>query len=117
MNQLYMSVDMFKKKKQKHVYIYRTCLLMMVCTLWYVFTYDGLHCSLCTVNRLDGSVPVKYGLRLNMDEKYKTLKQELSTLSNIPAEQLLLVEILGPIVKVTNDCNHCCLSIMLPQGV
>ena len=112
--QLYMSVYMLFLK-QKHVY--GTCLLMMVCTLWDVFTYDGLHCSLCAVNRLDGSVPVKYGLRLNMDEKYKTLKQELSTLSNIPAEQLLLVEILGPIVKVTNDSNHRCLSIMLPQGV
>ncbi|KAK7088275.1 hypothetical protein V1264_022210 [Littorina saxatilis] len=59
------------------------------------------------VNRLDGSVPIKYGLRLNMDEKYKTLKQELSSLSGIPADQLLLVEILGPIVKVSYGCVRC----------
>lgn len=58
--------------------------------------------SLFTVNRLDGSVPVKYGLRLNMDEKYKALKRELCSLSGIPVEQLLLVEVLGPIVKVRN---------------
>ncbi|XP_076452524.1 ubiquitin carboxyl-terminal hydrolase 32-like isoform X2 [Babylonia areolata] len=58
------------------------------------------------VNRLDGSTPVKYGLRLNMDEKYKALKQELSTLSGIPADQLLLVEILGPIVKTLPRDDH-----------
>ncbi|KAK7480047.1 hypothetical protein BaRGS_00028684 [Batillaria attramentaria] len=55
------------------------------------------------VNRLDGSVPVKYGLRLNMDEKYKALKRELCTLSGIPADQLLIVEIMGPIVKVSAE--------------
>ncbi|KAH9503865.1 Ubiquitin carboxyl-terminal hydrolase 32 [Bulinus truncatus] len=51
------------------------------------------------VQKLDGSVPVKYGLRLNMDEKYKTLKREVSKLSDIPVEQLLVVEVSGPIVK------------------
>lgn len=51
---------------------------------------------------LDGSVPQKYGLRLNMDEKYKVLKKELSVLTDIPAEQILLVEIMGPVVKVTS---------------
>ncbi|KAK6968759.1 Ubiquitin carboxyl-terminal hydrolase 32, partial [Biomphalaria glabrata] len=53
------------------------------------------------VQKLDGSVPVKYGLRLNMDEKYKTLKREVSNLSNIPVEELLIVEVSGPIVKVS----------------
>ena len=52
------------------------------------------------VIRLDGSVPVKYGIRLNMDEKYKALKKELSSLTNIPGDQIQLVEILGPVVKV-----------------
>lgn len=51
------------------------------------------------VIRLDGSVPVKYGLRLNMDEKYRALKRELSSLTTVPAEQILLVEIVGPVVK------------------
>lgn len=50
--------------------------------------------------RLDGSVPIKYGLRLSMDEKYKALKKELGDLSNIPTNQILFVEVMGPIVKV-----------------
>ncbi|XP_059179325.1 ubiquitin carboxyl-terminal hydrolase 32-like isoform X2 [Physella acuta] len=51
------------------------------------------------VQKLDGSVPVKYGLRLNMDEKYKSLKREVSYLSNIPPGELLIVEVNGPNVK------------------
>lgn len=35
-----------------------------------------------------------------MDEKYKALKKELSELTNIPSDQILFVEIMGPIVKV-----------------
>lgn len=53
------------------------------------------------MHKLDGSVPVKYGLRLNMDEKYRTLKREVSQLSNIPEQELLIVEVNGPIVKVS----------------
>lgn len=64
------------------------------------------HYLFLTVLRLDGSVPVKYGLRLNMDEKYKALKKELSSLADIPPEQILLVEIVGPVVKVT-DIQFC----------
>ena len=52
---------------------------------------------------LDGSVPVKYGVRLNMDEKYKVLKKALSELTDIPTNQILLVEILGPVVKVSTQ--------------
>ncbi|XP_071178506.1 ubiquitin carboxyl-terminal hydrolase 32-like [Mytilus edulis] len=52
-----------------------------------------------TVIRLDGSVPVKYGLRLNMDEKYRALKKELENLTSIPSNQILFVEVNGPIVK------------------
>ncbi|WAR02243.1 UBP32-like protein [Mya arenaria] len=58
------------------------------------------------VLRLDGSVPVKYGLRLNMDEKYKALKRELSSLASIPTGQILLVEIVGPVVKTLPHDNH-----------
>ena len=50
---------------------------------------------------LDGSVPVKYGIRLSMDEKYKALKRELSNLTDIPVSQILFVEVVGPIVKVS----------------
>lgn len=55
----------------------------------------------CVVQKLDGSVPIKYGLRLNMDEKYRTLKREVGILSAIPVEELLIVEVNGPIVKVS----------------
>ena len=61
------------------------------------------------VIRLDGSKPMRYGLRLNMDEKYLGLKQHLSELSSIPAVELLLVEILGALVKVV---RWCCLFIV-----
>ena len=65
-------------------------------------------CLLCTesilfylaVMKLNGSVPVKYGIRLNMDEKYKDLKKHLGDLSSIPPAQLLLTEIGGAVVKV-----------------
>ncbi|KAL3857432.1 hypothetical protein ACJMK2_012103, partial [Sinanodonta woodiana] len=56
--------------------------------------------------KLNGSVPVKYGLRLNMDAKYKALKKELCELTNIPTNQILLVEVLGPIVKTLPQDNQ-----------
>uniref|UniRef100_A0A8C9T1J3 ubiquitinyl hydrolase 1 n=1 Tax=Scleropages formosus TaxID=113540 RepID=A0A8C9T1J3_SCLFO len=46
-----------------------------------------------TVIKLDGSTPVRYGLRLNMDEKYTGLKKQLSELCGLKAEQLLLAEV------------------------
>lgn len=58
------------------------------------------------VTRLDGSVPIKYGIRLNMDEKYKALKKELSRLTSIPPDQILFVEIMGPIVKALPKDNQ-----------
>lgn len=76
----------------------------------YIFYINLFFKNHTTVNRLNGSVPVKYGLRLNMDEKYKALKRELSLLSGIPAEQLLLVEIQGPIVKVNNSRHNLALN-------
>ncbi|KAK2185909.1 hypothetical protein NP493_217g02044 [Ridgeia piscesae] len=51
------------------------------------------------VVRLDGSTPTKYGLRLNMDEKYKGLKRHLGELCDIPATQLLLAEVFGALIK------------------
>lgn len=66
-------------------------------------TYWCFACFDAVVTRLDGSVPIKYGIRLNMDEKYKALKKELSRLTSIPPDQILFVEIMGPIVKVIPD--------------
>lgn len=71
--------------------------------------FDTYWCFTCfdsEVTRLDGSVPIKYGIRLNMDEKYKALKKELSRLTSIPPDQVLFVEIMGPIVKVKSDGSY-----------
>ncbi|KAI0214877.1 Ubiquitin carboxyl-terminal hydrolase 32 [Lamellibrachia satsuma] len=57
-----------------------------------------IHLEIIVV-RLDGSTPTKYGLRLNMDEKYKGLKSHLGELCDIPATQLLLAEVFGALVK------------------
>ncbi|XP_043115046.1 ubiquitin carboxyl-terminal hydrolase 32 isoform X1 [Puntigrus tetrazona] len=46
-----------------------------------------------TVIKLDGSTPVRYGLRLNMDEKYMGLKKQLSELCFLKPEQILLAEV------------------------
>uniref|UniRef100_A0A3B4VLZ5 ubiquitinyl hydrolase 1 n=1 Tax=Seriola dumerili TaxID=41447 RepID=A0A3B4VLZ5_SERDU len=46
-----------------------------------------------TVIKLDGSTPVRYGLRLNMDEKYTGLKRQLSELCSLKPEQILLAEV------------------------
>ena len=53
--------------------------------------------------RLDGSVPIRYGLRLNMEAKYKAFKKQLGELCNIPPEQLLLVEVGGAMVRVSHS--------------
>nr|XP_057935849.1 ubiquitin carboxyl-terminal hydrolase 32 isoform X2 [Doryrhamphus excisus] len=52
-----------------------------------------------TVIKLDGSTPVRYGLRLNMDEKYTGLKKLLSELCNLKPEQILLAEVHGANIK------------------
>ncbi|KAL2096161.1 hypothetical protein ACEWY4_008309 [Coilia grayii] len=46
-----------------------------------------------TVIKLDGSTPVRYGLRLNMDEKYTGLKKQLSELCGLKPDQILLAEV------------------------
>ncbi|XP_068173192.1 ubiquitin carboxyl-terminal hydrolase 32 isoform X2 [Antennarius striatus] len=46
-----------------------------------------------TVIKLDGSTPVRYGVRMNMDEKYTGLKKQLSELCSLKPEQILLAEV------------------------
>uniref|UniRef100_A0A4W4G5G8 Ubiquitin carboxyl-terminal hydrolase 32 n=1 Tax=Electrophorus electricus TaxID=8005 RepID=A0A4W4G5G8_ELEEL len=53
---------------------------------------NSMHLEIIVV-RLDGSTPVRYGLRLNVDERYSGLKSLLSELCHLKPEQLLLVEI------------------------
>lgn len=50
---------------------------------------------------LDGHQPVKYGLRLEMDEKYQQLKEELADLCNVPASRLLIVEVYASNIRVS----------------
>ncbi|MBN3284697.1 UBP32 hydrolase, partial [Polyodon spathula] len=52
-----------------------------------------------TVIKLDGSTPMRYGLRLNMDEKYTGLKKQLSELCCLKPEQILLAEVHGSNIK------------------
>ncbi|XP_059614538.1 ubiquitin carboxyl-terminal hydrolase 32 isoform X2 [Phlebotomus argentipes] len=48
---------------------------------------------------LDGSVPIKYGLRLNSDAKYVELKMELSHICNLDPDLMLCCEILESQVR------------------
>ncbi|XP_048582551.1 ubiquitin carboxyl-terminal hydrolase 32-like isoform X2 [Nematostella vectensis] len=48
---------------------------------------------------LSGATPVKYGLLLNNDDKYKAVRKELAKLCVINVAQLLLVEVYGATVK------------------
>uniref|UniRef100_A0A3B4BB10 Ubiquitin carboxyl-terminal hydrolase 32 n=1 Tax=Periophthalmus magnuspinnatus TaxID=409849 RepID=A0A3B4BB10_9GOBI len=52
-----------------------------------------------TVIKLDGSTPVRFGLRLNMDEKYTGLKKQLSELCSLKPEQILLAEVHSSNIK------------------
>lgn len=62
-------------------------------------------CGLFTVIKLDGSTPVRYGLRLNMDEKYTGLKKQLSELCSLKPEQILLAEVHSSNIKVLPLCR------------
>ena len=53
------------------------------------------------VLRLDGSVPVKYGLRMSIDDRYSALKEALSKLCGLAPNELLLVE-----VRTTLICSR-----------
>lgn len=57
-------------------------------------------CGVFVVIKLDGSTPVRYGLRLNMDEKYTGLKKQLSELCSLKPEQILLAEVHTSNIKV-----------------
>ncbi|XP_063059044.1 ubiquitin carboxyl-terminal hydrolase 32-like [Engraulis encrasicolus] len=53
---------------------------------------NSMHLEIIVI-RLDGSTPVRYGLRLNVDEKYTGLKRLLSKLCSLRPEQILLTEV------------------------
>lgn len=55
---------------------------------------------LAVVVRLDGSQPVRYGLKLEVDDKYRALLMILSRLTGIKKSNLLLVEVFGAMIRV-----------------
>ena len=52
------------------------------------------------VVRLDGTQPVRYGLKVDMDEKYRALKEGLADLCGLATSSLMLVEVFGALVRV-----------------
>ncbi|XP_070572719.1 ubiquitin carboxyl-terminal hydrolase 32-like isoform X2 [Ptychodera flava] len=66
---------------------------------------SSMHLEIIVI-RLDGSVPAKYGLRLNMEDKYKDLKNHLSELCNLTPQQILLVEVFGAMIKSLPSDNQ-----------
>ena len=50
---------------------------------------------------LDGRQPVKYGLKMEIDDRYSQLKEELSRLCGIPSGRLLLAEIASSLFRVS----------------
>lgn len=49
---------------------------------------------------LDGRQPVKYGLKMEIDDRYSQLKEELSSLCGIPTSRLLLAEVASSLIRV-----------------
>ncbi|XP_055715986.1 ubiquitin carboxyl-terminal hydrolase 32 [Phlebotomus papatasi] len=60
---------------------------------------DSLMSFLSSVIFLDGSVPIKYGLRLNSEAKYMELKMELSQICQLDPDLMLCCEILESQVR------------------
>ncbi|XP_059047285.1 ubiquitin carboxyl-terminal hydrolase 32 [Achroia grisella] len=56
------------------------------------------------VMRLDGSVPVKYGVRISTEGTYLDLKNKLSELCSLPADCMLVAEVSGATIgRVCED--------------
>lgn len=80
--------------------------------------------KLFAVILMNGSVPVKYGLRLNADSKYFDLKKALSPLCNINPYLLLVCEIsnsqiktiLPDDIKVSSANATDLVAYQLPEG-
>ena len=66
-----------------------------------------------SVVRLDGSVPVKYGLRLNSDSRYYDVKQHLHVLTSIPPHQIMLSDVSNAQIKVRENMFSFVLFLMM----
>ena len=54
-----------------------------------------------TVILQDGSVPVKYGLSMDMEARFSAIKTSLSKLCNVPSSNLTLVEVVQSQLRVS----------------
>uniref|UniRef100_A0A8C7II90 Ubiquitin carboxyl-terminal hydrolase 32 n=1 Tax=Oncorhynchus kisutch TaxID=8019 RepID=A0A8C7II90_ONCKI len=79
--------------------LFCSCCLLRKCILDPVPLKHFALLFLCPVTKLDGSCPVRYGLRLNADEKYTGLKRLLSELCCLNPEQILLAEVHASNIK------------------
>ena len=70
------------------------------CLMVGVVTWQSHNSFSPVVVRLDGSQPVRYGIKVEVDDKYRSLKQSLANLCGVPSSKLLLVEICGSVVRV-----------------
>ena len=55
----------------------------------------------------DGRHPIRYGLRMEIDDKYQSLKTELSQLCGVPASRLLLAEVCNSFIRVSWGATCC----------
>jgi ubiquitin carboxyl-terminal hydrolase 6/32 len=52
------------------------------------------------VTLLDGTTPIKYGLRLNSESKYWDLKKQMATMCTLDADQMIICELKGSQFKL-----------------
>ena len=55
--------------------------------------------------RLDGSQPVRYGIKMELDDKYRRLKEIVSDMCGVALANLRLAEVYGATVKVPTDTH------------
>ena len=56
--------------------------------------------SYLAVMKLDGSQPVRYGIKLELDDKYRRVKEIVAEMCGISSSSLRLAEVYGATVKV-----------------
>lgn len=60
-----------------------------------LFDFAGSNFFWFSVVRLDGSTPVKYGLRLLADDRFEAIKEKLREYTGLPCDRMLIVQLSG----------------------
>ena len=53
-----------------------------------------------TVVKLDGRAPTKYELKLNINDTFAVVKENLSEKCKLPVDSILLTEVMNCVIKV-----------------